>query len=555
MKTRGEVSADRLRGGYYTPPALVDFCLERAASLVGDRRDVAMLEPSAGDGAFLRGLARTRSGLGDRIGTVHAIELVVEEAAKAEVSMRSSGQLGRVERGSSIRWAVETDDWFGLVVGNPPFVRYQFVPDEDKRSIVWLAERLGLRFAGVANLWIPVLIGSLSRLLPGGVASIVLPTECFTGMSAGVVREWLLHNFEDLTFDLFPAGSFPDVLQEVAVMSGRKTTGVESEPTCVSMVEHSHVGTSRRWLYSPQPDDFNWTRSLLEPHHLEAIALAGELPAVARLGDVARLEVSIVTGANDFFCVDGETLSAHHLQPWARPLLARSRYSPGLIVSEADHLAIAESDARAWLLDFDPSAPDPTALPTARRYLQSGVERGLPERYKCRIREPWYTVPSVKAGSLMLSKRSHLYPRLLLNRAGVFTTDTIYRGDVIAPRPLTADDLVAAFHSSLTLLTVELESRCFGGGVLELVPSEVARLLVVASAGFRKQIVTLDRVARSGEPEDLVRATDLALAKSGLVPADVLAVLSEARHVLLSRRLHRNLAGEADRETWDLRAA
>ena len=37
MKTRGEVSAEKLRGGFYTPSALVMRCLDVAAGLVGDR--------------------------------------------------------------------------------------------------------------------------------------------------------------------------------------------------------------------------------------------------------------------------------------------------------------------------------------------------------------------------------------------------------------------------------------------------------------------------------------------------------------------------------------
>lgn len=556
MKTRAEISPEKLRGGYYTPPALVDFCLERVGPLL-PQTDMAVpaLEPSAGDGAFVRGLGRLRSGIGDRVSSVRAIEIVPEEAAKVEFSLRSSGLPGRVERGSVLRWAATTDEWFGLVVGNPPFVRYQFVAAADKRAIGRIGERLGVTFAGVGNLWIPVFLGSLARLRPNGAFSVVVPTECFTGTSARVVREWLTREVDDLSFDLFPPGSFPDVLQEVAVVSGRRSGGDKAESDAVQIIEHGFGNAKRSWLYRPAPDERNWTRSLLDPHHLEAVNVACSLSSVARLESVARIEVSIVTGANDFFCVNDETLARYGLEPWARPLLARARHSPGLVFRPSDHVATRAMGASAWLLDFDADVPDPVRFPAPRSYLNLGIERGLPARYKCRIRQPWYRVPSIRSGALMLSKRSHLYPRLLANRAGVLTTDTIYRGDLLATAPISVRDLVASFHCSLTLLMAELEGRSFGGGVLELVPSEIACLAVVVAPGLGKHLPRLDRVARSGNPEDLVYETDELLASSALMPGDLIEALAEARFSLMNRRLQRNIAVDDETAPWEERAA
>jgi adenine-specific DNA-methyltransferase len=77
-----------------------------------------------------------------------------------------------------------------------------------------------------------------------------------------------------------------------------------------------------------------------------------------------------------------------------------------------------------------------------------------------------------------LTGGAHHYHRLLLNSANVYTTDTIYRGDMRARFAGRDADLVAAFQNTMTLLSSEVEGRTYGGGVLELVPSEVARLSV-----------------------------------------------------------------------------
>ena len=146
----------------------------------------------------------------------------------------------------------------------------------------------------------------------------------------------------------------------------------------------------------------------------------------------------------------------------------------------------------------------------------------------------------MRAGRLLLSKRSHRFPRVVLNEAGVFTTDTIYRGEMRPTHLGREADFVAGFHNALTLLTAEVEGRSFGGGVLELVPGEVARLSVPDVPGLGRGLAELDALARAGDEEALVAATDrrLAAAARGLTPS-LLATLADARSSLLARRLAR----------------
>jgi adenine-specific DNA-methyltransferase len=537
VKVREEVSADKLRGGFYTPAPLVGHCFDRVRELIGDRTGLSLIEPSAGDGAFFRGLGAAPE-LAARFDRVQGVELVEEEAQRARSALDTAGLPGSVHGGSAIAWAVDTDDWFDVAVGNPPFVRYQFLPPADRALLRELSERLGVALPGVGNVWIPVLLGALARLRPGGAFACVIPAECFTGISAAVVREWLRLNTGDLRFDLFPPGSFPGVLQEVTVVSGRAAAAVP-RPATIGIVEHSAVARARRWGYLLRPGDRTWTRYLLEPPHLAAADAARASPHARRLGELARIEVSIVTGANDFFCVDDATAAEYELWPWARPLLPRGRHAPGLRFTRRDQESTRDSGARSWLLDFGSGSPDPEEHPGASRYLAAGRGAGLHGRYKCRIREPWYRVPSIRSGTLLLSKRSHLLPRLVLNEARSLTTDTIYRGEMLPGARVTASDLVAGFHSSLTLLSAELEGRSFGGGVLELVPTEVGLLSVVAVGGLGEHLPELDRVARGRDPESLVEATDEVLVREGILTPGVAGLVGEARAVLLGRRLER----------------
>ncbi len=550
MKTARDVSPEKLRGGFYTPPDLVRFCLRRAAENAPAGHGLRLLEPSVGDGAFIRGLQGSQ--LHDRISQIVGLDVLDIEAEKARQSLRSTAVSGEILTASAIQWAVdETHGDFDLAVGNPPFVRFQFIEQRDRMAADELASKLGLSFLGVSNLWIPLLLASLSRLRPGGALAFVIPTECFSGCSAQVARDWLLQNVDGLRFDLFPPGSFPGVLQEIMIMSGSRTGSRQSVPVQVEITEHGASESSRSWRNNAAVGE-SWTRYLLEPGHLEALAEARTLPAVRDLREAAAFEVSIVTGANDFFTINQSTLAEYELARWARPLVPRIRHVDGLIYGANDQEQTDAAGARAWLLDFGEDKDDPEQFAGAARYLRHGEARLLHERYKCRIRSPWYRIPGVRRGELLLSKRSHLFPRLAVNDAHVFTTDTIYRGRMLDPSAAVgADGLAATFHNSLTLLTAEIEGRSFGGGVLELVPSEIGRLSVPLLPGAGEWLPELDTTMRSCSEEALIVETDNRIVRSRAIPRRLLTTLAEARLHMMARRMDRSaldtvLDGDSD---------
>jgi adenine-specific DNA-methyltransferase len=532
MKISTEVSSDKLRGGFYSPDALVDVCLDRVFDLTGGREHLSVLEPSAGDGGFVRGLARHP--LVGHVSTVDAVEIVPDEAAKAGRTLADAGLSGRVLNGSVLDPSM-LDQGYDVAIGNPPFVRFQFVSSDDRSHIDELGRKIGIPFKGVSNLWIPVLLTALSNLRDGGVFSFIIPAECFTGLSARAVRTWLGQHATQLRVDLFPPKSFPGVLQEVVVLSGQITRG-SAHGAKVFVYDHAQQDSWRHLLDEDAP---TWTGLLLRPDHLDAVDAVLGLTGVLRFGDVAKLSVATVTGANDYFCVDDATRALFDLDNWSRPLLDRVRHARGLIYSVEDQEANLADGRPAWLLDSS-LAPEPTE--GALAYISNGEARGLHNRYKTRIRTPWWQVPVVRPGTLMLSKRSNHYPRVIQNAAGAVSTDTIYQGAPLQGFEGRERDIVGSFHNSLTLLTAELYGRSFGGGVLELVPSEVSSLalpLVSVPAGT---FARLDELVRRGgfDNDELVTETDAHVAMALGADRDMWRLLGGARALLRDKRLARN---------------
>ena len=541
MKTIDVMSADKLRGGFYSPPTLVRACLDRIAALTsGDARPLRVFEPSAGDGAFIRGLRD--HAIADRVRDVTAVEINPQEAAKSRQALAGTPFGGRVITGSVLNGARPAAGGYDVAVGNPPFVRFQFLTDEDRAGALDVARRGGLTLTGVSNLWIPVLLAALTGLRAGGSFAFIVPAECFTGISARSVRTWLIRSVDALRADLFPPGSFPGVLQEVVVLSGRlDRSRAHRTAAPLTVVEHL-PGNPLSWTHEVLETAPTWTRYLLTPAQLSALHQLTDLPEFHPLSEVARLTVSTVTGANEYFSVDDGTLSQYRLDTWALPLLPRIRHATGLLFSQQDHRELAKLRCSRWLLSFAAQAPEPEQIPAAASYLRYGEQLELHHRYKCRIRDPWYRIPVVQPGGLLLSKRSHKYPRLVLNSAGAVTTDTIYQGRMAPAFRGREADLVAGFHNTGTLLTAEIEGRSFGGGVLELVPTEIGRVAVPMLPSFGQSLAHLDEVARSAGPDsaELVRRTDALLAQAipKLTP-DLLGELRRARATLLQRRMDR----------------
>ncbi|WP_038867074.1 N-6 DNA methylase, partial [Mycobacterium avium] len=94
---KAAASADKVRGGYYTPAPVARF-LAHWVRRAGPR----IVEPSCGDGAILRELAR----LSDR---VHGVELIPHEAAKAR-------RFAPVSAESLFSWLATAEDggWGGV---------------------------------------------------------------------------------------------------------------------------------------------------------------------------------------------------------------------------------------------------------------------------------------------------------------------------------------------------------------------------------------------------------------------------------------------------------
>jgi adenine-specific DNA methylase len=513
-------SAEKLRGGYYTHADVADF-LTRWVLQARPRR---LLEPACGDGAFFAALARLGA-VG--IESIVGCEIFAAEAEKARTHVRTvRGAAFEIFAEDFLQWALtRLHDYisFDAVLGNPPFIRYQYLNSQLQTLAEQLFLRFDLPFTKHTNAWVPFVIASLALLRPGGRLAMIVPSELLHILYARSLRSFLRRQCSRILVldpqDLW----FEKTLQGVVLLMAEKRNEQDSGETQLAFVPVK----DRNALAAPPEDYFRradffaasvlngkWMLGLLNPDErtlLERLALH---PSIHPFREWASVDVGIVTGANKFFLVPEVVLREHGLSPWAHPMFGRSEHVGGVIYDKRCHRQNRERGLPAHFLWFgDRSLGELPA--TAQRYIRAGEEQGLHRRYKCRIRSPWYNVPSVHAAPVAMLKRAHHFPRLILNTAKAFTTDTAYR---IVPHKKRALDLVVGFVNSLTALSAELEGRHYGGGVLELVPSEIERLLVPAIRGSAADLRQLDSAVKSkvSAEELLARQDRLVLGPLGI---------------------------------------
>jgi len=179
---------DKLRGGYYTPSDIAQFIVNWAVRNPSDK----ILEPSCGDGSFLAALQK-KSPNKD---SVIAVELDDNEAKKATIY---GYNVINGDFFTYYRDAVEGQQSFDVIVGNPPFIRYQNF-DETYRSVAFeIMKKHGFHPNRLTNIWLPFLILSCEALSSTGRIGMVIPAELFQVDYAAEARQYLSSHFSKLS--------------------------------------------------------------------------------------------------------------------------------------------------------------------------------------------------------------------------------------------------------------------------------------------------------------------------------------------------------------------
>ena len=461
--------------------------------------DYEILEPSCGDGVFLEQLKENNH----KFNSVTAIEFDDVEAEKADKIKLNNKNVINTD---FHLYCNETTQRFDLVVGNPPYIRYQYFQEEQQNEAIKVFNRAKLKYSKLTNAWVSFVVGSSLLLKEKGKIAFVLPAELLQVSYAQQLREFLAHFYNKINIVSFEKLVFPEIQQEVVLLL------CEKDGTSSHKIEHLELRNAESLknldilkLKNPQKKiDFKtnkWTFYFLEQDEIDFLEKLQESKRVPKLGKYADVEVGITTGSNPFFTVPLATVQFYDLEKYAKPLVGRSVQVPSLIFTEEDWKKNRDIQARTHLLTF-PKMSDLNGSLGARDYLEYGIEEGINKGYKCGIRDEWQIIPSLKISDALFIRRNHLYPKLIINDAKAYTTDTMHRVSIKKEVNLYA--FTASYYNSLSFAFAEISGRSHGGGVLELMPSEVENIFLPYHKSNETLVETIDNMIRTKESIDRI---------------------------------------------------
>jgi adenine-specific DNA-methyltransferase len=418
---------------------------------------------------------------------------------------------------SAISW--NGNGTFDAIVGNPPFVRYQQFPEDQREKAFQLMRTSGLHPNRLTNSWVPFVVASARLLGSAGRLAMVLPAELLQVSYAAQLRSFLTDYFAQVSVITFRGLPFPGIQQEIILLLASRGSSTKPGIELVELNDareldkHAEKRFGSSGLKKINHTTDKWIQYYLSQSEIDLLRSLRNDPKLTRFGDIADTDIGIVTGMNEVFALSEEEVLEYGLMEFSHRLVGRSGHLAGTVFRNGDWGKSVKAGNKAFLLNIPPVALE--ELPyNLVAYLKKAETAGLNVGYKCRIRKFWYTVPSVYIPDAFMLRQIHLYPKLVVNDASATCTDTIHR--VRFKKRVSERHVAAAFLNSLTFAFSEIMGRSYGGGVLELEPSEADGLPIPLLNSSSLVPNEIDARVRSGSIEEVLDITDQKLLADGL---------------------------------------
>ena len=530
---------NKLRGGYYTPKKIAELIATWAIRTKNDE----ILEPSCGDGSFISAIADRLHEMGASDQSIkHNVTGVELDKVEASKASQYGPNVVQSDFLTYYQKCIDGEKEFDVIVGNPPFIRYQNFEEEYRKVACELMTKHGFQPNRLMNIWLPFLVLACKALKPDGRVGMVIPAELFQVDYAAEARLFLSNYFESLTLVTFKKLVFDDIQQEVILLLGERKSskqgirvveldGLESlisaGQTCLEVAEVKKLDHSKD----------KWVKYYLSNEELNLLDRLNKSSKITNATDLYDVNVGLVSGENAFFVINQEIVDKFHLQESVVPIISRTDQIKGLELTEQDYENLVKAGKKVYF--FEPADLPIDELPKSqRKYIQWGEAQEYNKNYKCRIRPRWYHVSYTWRAEAFLVRQANLYPKMVLNNKHALVTDTLHK--VRFHEGVDGRTVVGAFLNTYTLALSETLGRSYGGGVLTFEPGEMRKMRIPMIAADKLDLDKMDALQREGKIDDILQYTDEILLHQGLgLTAHEVELLHNIWSKMKDRRLSR----------------
>lgn len=519
---------EKKTGSYYTPLDIVAFMIRFLTQQ--NQNFQCTLEPSAGDGRFLSPLLKQKNCC------IDAVELF-EDKVKDMCERIPSPQINYLTS-DFLDYINTCTRRYQLIIGNPPYVSLKNMekPTIEKGRTLFQSE--GISLSVMQNLWCAFLVGAVKLLEQNGTIFFVLPMEFLQVQYAEKLRLYLENKFNLIKIFTFETDTFPDIEQKTCLvyLSNR-----ENETPYIEYHQYHSPGDSKALKVSRIEINKplkKWSNAVLNDKDIQLLKdCSVNCIKIDQLGLCAP---GIVTGGNRYFIVNQSFVTENQAQNCVLPILQKSSFikQNTIYFNDALFRVLRDRDVPVFLLNLAHCDIIPQGVSS---YLERVGEEEtnlvkLKNRHKCSNRNPWYAVPVVHSGDVFFFKRSDRLPRFYINEKKIHTTDAGYH--IRLTESYDANSVVFCFYNSLTLALCEFNGRYYGGGVLELTPSEFKDLSLPYTQIEKEDVERLDQMFREEYPiSDIVSYVNERTLARWLQP-EIIERLNLIRQTLMQRRIN-----------------
>ncbi|CAN2041056.1 adenine-specific DNA-methyltransferase [Candidatus Magnetomoraceae bacterium gMMP-15] len=464
--------AQKETGSYYTPKILSDFIVNYALLQNIKERNISILEPSVGDGIFIESFIENNEIKKFNNISITLIDINKDELSKAKKKVQSDCfDKTYITNEDFLKFQKKTKKRYSLIIGNPPYIKGSLLSEKQIELCKNIHQKAGLAKQKINNIWTAFVIGSIKILKNNGMLSLILPADLLQVKYAEEIRNFLEKEFHSIEIFTLDKSIFPDINQQTIILFAFKKVKTKKGTffysiTDITQNEYKLISSNGLMI-----NQSKWTHYNLTSKEIKLLnKINGKLP---RISDFVDSSPGIVTGANNYFILSESTVKEYSLEKLVVPIIQKGSFVNGSIdFSKRDFKELVKQSKPAYLLSLNGKEKKHIKL---EQYLKNGINLRINKRYKCSRRKNWYAVPnSSTPPDGFFFKRSHLYPKIVKNKANIYVTDAAYK--IQMKTDYNIESLIFSFYNIITLIFAELTGRKYGGGVLELTPNEFKNL-------------------------------------------------------------------------------
>ena len=472
-------------GQFATPNVLANEVINYSNSLLSPDETICFLDPAIGTGSFYSALLQSIPFERIKRATGYEVDIAYAEAA-SRLWADTSLKINCADFTQSIPPQEESRK-FNLLVCNPPYVRHQYLSIEKKRFLKNLGfKATGIQLSGLAGLYCYFLLAAHEWMSENGLACWLIPGEFMDVNYGKQIKEYLLSKVTLLRVHQFDSNDlqFGNTLVSTSVIWLRKTRLIADHS-----VEFTYGGSIRKPLFSKiisaqtLKDLSKWTKL----SSLNSYQTSHE--SQIKFSDLFDIRRGVATGANNFFILTPQQISNLGIPyKFLTPILPSPRY---LLNDEifANEWGNPVLDRSLFLLTCtQPLEEIRIKSPSVWKYLQQGINSGVPQRYLCKHRSLWYLQETRQPTKFLCPymgryKSKHGKPfRFILNHSKAIAPNVYL---MMYPKPpleallLSKPNLLKLIWSALNSIPVQkliYEGRVYGDGLHKLEPRELANV-------------------------------------------------------------------------------